>query len=80
MAKLTEHCPQRCGYCQNAEQLLQRKGSTYFAKADIDHDLAEFKTMIARSRRHSVPQTFLGNLYAGRLDDLPKKECDRETR
>lgn len=58
-----------CPYCQRARRLLHRKG-VEFEEIRVDHDRAEMKIMIERSRRHTVPQIFIGAVHVGGYDDM----------
>lgn len=62
----TEWCP----FCQRAEQLLQRKGVRDVRKIMVDRDPSAFDAMIARTRRRTVPQIFIGERHVGGFDDL----------
>lgn len=74
MEKVTIYGTQWCGYCQSAEQLLQRKGFTDIARIDVDHDQIAFKTMTERTGRRTVPQIFIGDVHVGGFDDLSALE------
>ena len=58
-----------CPYCQQARDLLTRK-QVVFTEIDVE-DLPKFREeMIARSKRRTVPQIFIGDKHVGGYDDL----------
>ena len=58
-----------CPYCARARQLLQQKGIA-FEEIDVDARPQARAEMLARSRRHTVPQIFIGETHVGGCDDL----------
>ena len=58
-----------CPYCARARELLQRKGIA-FEEIDVDTRPQARAEMLARSRRHTVPQIFIGEMHVGGCDDL----------
>ena len=58
-----------CPYCARARQLLQQKGIA-FEEIDVDARPEARTEMLARSRRHTVPQIFIGKTHVGGCDDL----------
>lgn len=62
----TELCP----YCRMAERLLRERGVTEIEKISVDRDPARMAEMIARTKRRTVPQIFIGDVYVGGFDDL----------
>ena len=58
-----------CPYCARARLLLQRKGIA-FQEIDVDEFPEARAEMTARSRRHTVPQIFVGETHVGGCDDL----------
>ena len=62
---MTEHCP----YCIRARRLLHRKG-VQPAEIAVDLDREQMQAMVARSRRRTVPQIFVGDVHIGGYDDL----------
>jgi glutaredoxin 3 len=66
-----------CPYCIRAKHLLQRKGVDYEEiRIDKDHD--QMRVMVERSRRHTVPQIFIGDHHVGGYDDLAALEARGE--
>jgi len=58
-----------CGYCSAAKNFLKSKGLQW-TEVRIDLDAAERERMLARARRTSVPQIFIGETHVGGYDDL----------
>lgn len=58
-----------CGYCVAAKNFLKSKGLQW-REVRIDSDPAEREKMLARARRSSVPQIFVGETHVGGYDDL----------
>src|SRR5512146_61880 len=53
-----------CGYCSAAKNFLKSKGLQW-TEVRIDLDSAERDRMLARARRTSVPQIFIGETHVG---------------
>lgn len=58
-----------CGYCVAAKNFLRSKGLQW-TEVRIDQDPAERERMLARARRTSVPQIFIGETHVGGYDDM----------
>jgi glutaredoxin 3 len=58
-----------CPYCIAAKNFLKSKGQAW-REVRIDLDPAEREKMIARTRRTSVPQIFVGETHVGGYDDM----------
>ncbi|TBV73652.1 glutaredoxin 3 [Pseudoxanthomonas winnipegensis] len=58
-----------CPYCVAAKNFLKSKGQTW-TEVRIDTDPAEREKMMARTRRTSVPQIFIGQTHVGGYDDM----------
>ncbi len=58
-----------CPYCVAAKNFLKSKGQTW-NEVRIDLDPAEREKMMARTRRTSVPQIFVGDVHVGGYDDM----------
>lgn len=58
-----------CPYCVAAKNFLKSKGLDW-TEVRIDLDLAEREHMVARARRTSVPQIFVGDIHIGGYDDM----------
>ncbi len=58
-----------CPYCVAAKNFLNSKGQVW-TEVRIDLDPAEREKMIARAKRTSVPQIFVGDVHVGGYDDM----------
>ncbi|MFT4248374.1 MAG: glutaredoxin 3 [Pseudomonas sp.] len=58
-----------CPYCVAAKNFLKSKGRSW-TEVRIDLDPAEREKMVARARRTSVPQIFVGEVHVGGYDDM----------
>ena len=57
--------------------ILQRKG-VEFEEIRIDGDHEQMRIMLERSRRHTVPQIFIGDHHVGGYDDMASLEARGE--
>ncbi len=77
MPKIVIYSTMICPYCVRAKHLLQRKGADFEEiRIDLDHD--QMKTMVERTRRHTVPQIFIDELHVGGFDDLARLDARGE--
>lgn len=58
-----------CPYCVAAKNFLASKGQKW-REVRIDLDPAERERMVARAKRTSVPQIFIGEEHVGGYDDM----------
>lgn len=58
-----------CPYCVAAKNFLKQKGLAW-TEVRIDIDPARREEMLARARRTSVPQIFVGDTHVGGFDEL----------
>lgn len=58
-----------CPYCVMAKNFLRSKGLPW-NEVRIDMDAQERDRMVARTRRTSVPQIFVGETHVGGYDEL----------
>jgi len=58
-----------CPYCVAAKNFLKSKGQQW-TEVRIDLDPAEREKMVAKTRRTSVPQIFVGDVHVGGYDDM----------
>ena len=58
-----------CPYCVAAKNFLKSKGQSW-KEVRIDLEPDERERMIARARRTSVPQIFIGETHVGGYDDM----------
>lgn len=70
MADIDIYTIRYCPYCQDAKELLSRKGVA-FHEIDATGDRGVRKQMIARANgRSTFPQIFIGGTHIGGCDDL----------
>ena len=58
-----------CPYCVAAKNFLKSKGRAW-TEVRIDTDPAAREAMVAKTRRTSVPQIFIGETHVGGYDDM----------
>ena len=58
-----------CPYCVAAKNFLKSKGLDW-TEVRIDQDPAERDKMMAKTKRTSVPQIFVGDVHVGGYDDM----------
>ncbi len=58
-----------CAYCAAAKNFLGSRGLQW-REIRIDLDPAEREKMVARTRRTTVPQIFIGDVHVGGYDDM----------
>ena len=58
-----------CPYCVAAKNFLKSKGLSW-NEIRIDTNPAEREAMVAKARRTSVPQIFVGETHVGGYDDM----------
>ena len=66
--EITMYTSAVCAYCVAAKNFLRSKGLEW-TEVRIDTDPAERERMLARARRTSVPQIFVGDVHVGGYDD-----------
>ena len=64
MKKVTIYSTRICPYCMRAKNLLDKKNISY-DEIRIDENPEEMENMIAKSKRQSVPQIFIGDHHVG---------------
>src|ERR1700693_5718620 len=70
MAAVDIYTIRYCPYCQEAKELLSRKGVS-FHEIDASGDRNILKQMIERANgRSTYPQIFVGTTHVGGCDDL----------
>lgn len=77
MPKVVMYTTMICPYCVRAKHLLQRK-DVDFEEIRIDIDRVQMRIMMERTRRHTVPQIFIGDFHVGGFDDLAAMESRGE--
>ena len=68
-ALITIYSTAICPYCVAAKNFLKSKGLGW-NEVRIDTDLSARETMLARAKRTSVPQIFIGETHVGGYDDM----------
>ena len=58
-----------CPYCVAAKNFLKSKGLEW-TEVRIDLDPVEREKMMAKTKRTSVPQIFVGDVHVGGYDDM----------
>ena len=58
-----------CPYCVAAKNFLKSRNQSW-SEVRIDIDPAAREAMMARTRRTSVPQIFIGDTHVGGYDDM----------
>lgn len=58
-----------CPYCVAAKNFLKSKGLEW-NEVRIDLDPVEREKMVAKAKRTSVPQIFVGDVHVGGYDDM----------
>ncbi|MCU0734109.1 MAG: glutaredoxin 3 [Methylotetracoccus sp.] len=59
-----------CSFCRMAERLLLERGVATIEKIQVDREPERLTEMIARTKRRTVPQIFIGDVHVGGFDDL----------
>lgn len=59
-----------CPYCQQAKQLLKRRGVEHVEEIRVDQVPGEREKIMALTGRRTVPQIFIGPTHVGGCDDL----------
>lgn len=58
-----------CPYCVAAKNFLKSRGATW-TEVRVDIDAERRAEMLARARRTSVPQIFIGDTHVGGYEDM----------
>lgn len=58
-----------CPYCVAAKNFLKSKGKSW-TEIRVDLDFEQRQQMIAKAKRTSVPQIFVGATHVGGYDDM----------
>lgn len=75
MARIEIYTTAYCPYCIRAKMLLSQKQAR-FEEIAIDGDADKRRAMMARARRHTVPQIFIDDAHIGGCDELYALERD----
>ena len=74
MPKIHMYTTAICPYCVRAKRLLELKGVEY-EEIRIDGDREQMCIMMERSKRHTVPQIFIGDYHVGGYDDMAELDA-----
>jgi glutaredoxin 3 len=69
-AKVSMYATAYCPYCAMAERLLRKKGVDEIETIRVDLEPERRQEMMARTKRRTVPQIYIGEVYVGGFDDL----------
>ena len=69
MPPITMYTTAVCPYCVAAKNFLKSRGATW-DEVRVDLDFERREEMLARAKRTSVPQIFIGDTHVGGFDDL----------
>ncbi len=78
MKQVTVYYSPFCPFCIMAFILLGRHGIKNPTRIRVDNDSESMREMISRTRRHTMPQIYIGDLHVGGCDEL--HALDREGR
>lgn len=67
--EITLYTSAMCAYCAAAKNFLKSRG-LHWNEVRIDTDPAQRESMVARARRSTVPQIFIGDTHIGGYDDM----------
>ena len=68
-AVVTVYVSDWCPYCERAKGLLSQK-NVVFSEINVEDEPKFRDEMMARSKRRTVPQIFIGDKHIGGCDDL----------
>jgi len=68
-AVVTVYVSDWCPYCERAKGLLSQK-NVVFSEINVEDEPKFREEMMARSKRRTVPQIFIGEKHIGGCDDL----------
>ncbi|MCG8316219.1 MAG: glutaredoxin 3 [Pseudomonadales bacterium] len=77
MAQVTIYVTPYCPYCIRARHLLDAKGADFHV-IDVSRNPALRAEMERKSKRHTVPQIWIGDRHIGGCDDLMMLERSGE--
>jgi glutaredoxin 3 len=77
MPEIVIYTTKICPYCMMAKRLLDRKGLTY-TEINVDEKEGLREEMMARTKRRSVPQIYIGNFHVGGFEELYSLEQQKK--
>ena len=69
MSKILIYSTNLCPYCTMAKKLLERKGLSY-DEINIDSKPELREEMMAKTKRRTVPQIYIGDYHVGGFNEL----------
>lgn len=75
--KVVMYSTRFCPYCMRAKSLLESKGVD-LENISVDRDMEKRQEMMARSKRYTVPQIWVGETHVGGCDELYHLERNGE--
>ena len=66
-----------CPYCIMAKRLLDRKGLNY-REINVDKEPGTREEMVAKTKRRTVPQIYIGDFHVGGFDELYALEREKK--
>lgn len=69
MAEILIYTANLCPYCTMAKRLLDRKGVKY-TEINVDSQPGLRAEMMAKTKRRTVPQIYIGDYHVGGCDEL----------
>ena len=75
MKKVTIYSTRICPFCVRAKNFFDKREITY-EDIMVDQDPEQLQIMMAKSKRQSVPQIFIGEYHVGGFDDLVEHDMD----
>lgn len=67
----------RCPYCTMAKKLFERKGVSY-TEINVDSKPGLREEMMAKTKRRTVPQIYIGDCHIGGFDDLHALDMQKQ--
>jgi glutaredoxin 3 len=69
MPKIIIYTSKICPYCIMAKRLLDQKGAKY-TEINVDETPGQREEMMAKTKRRTVPQIYIGDTHVGGFDEL----------
>jgi glutaredoxin 3 len=77
MSEILIYTSSICPYCIMAKRLLDRKGLKY-TEINVDKEPGIREEMMAKTKRRTVPQIYIGDFHVGGFDELYALERDKK--
>ncbi len=69
MTEIIIYTTKICPYCIMAKRLLAQKGVKY-TEINVDEEAGLREEMMAKTKRRTVPQIYIGDFHVGGFDEL----------